>query len=71
MNIPKLRKEPTVKSCHNIDWEDDYSWVHQENILDVLISLNDLKANIAIGNSVQPRIIFLHLLEIFFLLTII
>jgi oligopeptidase B len=36
MNIPKLRKEPTVKSCHNIDWEDDYSWVHQENILDVL-----------------------------------
>jgi oligopeptidase B len=36
MNIPKLRKEPTVKSCHNIDWEDDYSWVHQENILEVL-----------------------------------
>jgi len=36
MNIPKLRKEPTVKSCHNIDWDDDYSWVHQENILEVL-----------------------------------
>jgi len=36
MNIPKLRKEPTVKSCHNIDWEDDYSWVHQENILEIL-----------------------------------
>ena len=36
MNIPKLRKKPTVKSCHNIDWEDDYSWVHQENILEVL-----------------------------------
>ena len=36
MNIPKLRKEPTVKSCHNIEWEDDYSWVHQENILEVL-----------------------------------
>jgi len=36
MNIPKLRKEPTVKSCHNIDWKDDYSWVHQENILEVL-----------------------------------
>ena len=36
MNIPKLRKDPTVKSCHNIDWEDDYSWVHQENILEVL-----------------------------------
>ena len=36
MNIPKLRQEPTVKSCHNIEWEDDYSWVHQENILEVL-----------------------------------
>jgi len=36
MNIPKLRKELTVKSCHNISWEDDYSWVHQENILEVL-----------------------------------
>jgi len=36
MNIPKLRKEPTVKSCHNISWEDPYSWVHQENILEVL-----------------------------------
>ena len=36
MNIPKLRKEPTVKSCHNISWDDDYSWVHQENILEVL-----------------------------------
>jgi oligopeptidase B len=36
MNIPKLRKEPTVKSCHNISWEDDYSWVHQQNILEVL-----------------------------------
>jgi oligopeptidase B len=36
MNIPKLRKERTVKSCHNISWDDDYSWVHQENILEVL-----------------------------------
>ena len=36
MNIPKLRKKLAVKSCHNISWEDDYSWVHQENILEVL-----------------------------------
>ncbi|MEK9544466.1 MAG: S9 family peptidase [Pelagibacteraceae bacterium] len=36
MNIPKLRKQPTIKSCHNIDWEDEYAWVHQENILEVL-----------------------------------
>jgi len=36
MNIPKLRKEPTVKTCHDITWKDDYAWVHQENILEVL-----------------------------------
>ena len=36
MTIPKLRKQPTIKSCHNITWEDDYAWIHQSNILDVL-----------------------------------
>ncbi|MBL6857976.1 MAG: S9 family peptidase [Pelagibacteraceae bacterium] len=36
MNIPKLSKQPTIKSCHGISWEDDFSWVHQENILEVL-----------------------------------
>jgi oligopeptidase B len=36
MNIPKLRKYPTVKTCHNVTWEDEYAWVHQENILEVL-----------------------------------
>ena len=36
MNIPKLRKQPTIKTCHSISWEDDFSWVHQENILEVL-----------------------------------
>ncbi|MFZ9715197.1 MAG: S9 family peptidase [Pelagibacteraceae bacterium] len=36
MNIPKLRKQPIIKSCHNINWEDEYSWIHQENILEVL-----------------------------------
>ncbi len=36
MNIPKLRKQLTIKTCHSISWEDDFSWVHQENILEVL-----------------------------------
>jgi len=36
MNIPKLRKQPTIKTCHSITWEDDFSWVHQENILEIL-----------------------------------
>ena len=36
MKIPQLTKKPELKSCHNIDWEDNYSWIHQNNILDVL-----------------------------------
>ena len=36
MNIPKLRKQPSTKSCHGISWKDDYAWIHQDNILEVL-----------------------------------
>ena len=36
MKIPHLKKKPELKSCHNIDWEDNYSWIHQPNILEVL-----------------------------------
>ncbi len=36
MKIPQLEKKPELKSCHNVNWEDDYSWVHQSNILEVL-----------------------------------
>ena len=36
MNIPKLRKNKTKKNYHGITLEDDYSWVDQPNILEVL-----------------------------------
>ena len=36
MKIPQLKKKPERKSCHNVAWEDNYSWIHQENILEVL-----------------------------------
>ena len=36
MKIPQLTKKPEIKSCHNTDWEDNYSWIHQDNILEVL-----------------------------------
>ena len=36
MKIPQLQKKPELKSCHNKTWEDNYSWIHQPNILDVL-----------------------------------
>ncbi len=36
MKVPQLKKKLEIKSCHNIDWEDNYSWIHQDNILEVL-----------------------------------
>ena len=36
MKVPQLRKKPETKTCHNISWEDNYSWIHQKNILEVL-----------------------------------
>ena len=36
MKIPQLQKKPELKSCHNTTWEDNYSWIHQDNILEVL-----------------------------------
>ena len=36
MKIPQLKKKPEIKSYHNVTWEDNYSWIHQKNILDVL-----------------------------------
>ncbi len=36
MKIPQLEKKPELKSCHNVTWEDNYSWIHQKNILEVL-----------------------------------
>ena len=36
MKIPYLEKKVELKSCHDVTWEDNYSWIHQKNILDVL-----------------------------------
>jgi len=36
MKIPHLKKKSEIKMCHNISWEDDYSWIHQDDILEVL-----------------------------------
>ncbi len=36
MKLPQLEKKPEIKSCHNQTWTDDYSWIHQPNILEVL-----------------------------------
>jgi oligopeptidase B len=36
MKIPQLAKKLELKSCHNVTWEDNYSWIHQKDILEVL-----------------------------------
>ncbi len=36
MKTPKLEKKPEIKSCHDKKWQDNYSWIHQKNILEVL-----------------------------------
>ena len=36
MKIPQLKKKPEIKSCHSVNWVDNYSWIHQKNILEVL-----------------------------------
>jgi len=36
MKIPQLKKKSEIKTCHGISWEDDYSWIHQSDILEVL-----------------------------------
>ena len=36
MKVPYLKKKLEIKSCHNTEWEDNYSRIHQKNILEVL-----------------------------------
>ena len=36
MKVPQLEKKKELKSCHNVTWEDNYIWIHQNNILEVL-----------------------------------
>jgi oligopeptidase B len=46
MNIPKLRKQIEKKSCHGCEWEDAYSWIHQENCLEILKDKNKLNPEV-------------------------
>ncbi len=46
MNIPKLKKIKSTKNYHGIPLEDDYSWVDQPNILEVLKDPKKLDTNV-------------------------
>ena len=44
--IPRLRKQPEKKSCHGYDWIDEYSWIHQDNCLEILTDTNKLNPEV-------------------------
>ena len=46
MKIPQLKKKPKIKTCHNFSWEDNYSWIHQNDILEVLKDNNKLNPEV-------------------------
>ena len=46
MKVPQLRKKLEIKSCHNISWEDNYSWIHQKDILEVLKDKDKLNTEV-------------------------
>jgi oligopeptidase B len=46
MKIPQLRKQLEKKTCHSYILEDNYSWIHQFNCLDILKDKNKLNPEV-------------------------
>ena len=46
MKKPILRKSLEIKKCRNFEWKDYYSWIHQENILEVLRDSTKLNSEV-------------------------
>ena len=46
MKIPQLRKQEEKKTSHGYVWEDNYSWVHQSNCLEILQDKNKLNPEV-------------------------
>ena len=44
--IPRLRKDPEKKSCHGQNWIDEYSWIHQDNCLEILQDTSKLNPEV-------------------------
>ena len=44
--IPRLRKQAEKKSCHGRIWTDEYSWIHQDNCLEILRDPSKLNAEV-------------------------
>ena len=46
MSIPKLKKIKSEKKYHDLNLIDDYAWVDQPNILEVLKDANKLNPEV-------------------------
>ena len=46
MNIPKLKKIKSEKKYHDITLNDDYAWVDQPDILEVLQDANKINSEV-------------------------
>ena len=51
-NPPKLKQKLEVKKYHGIEIKDEYSWIHQKNILEVL---KDWHSKVHGNRSAQPN----------------
>ena len=45
-NPPKLKRKLEVKKYHGIEIKDEYSWIHQKNILEVLRDSSKLNSEV-------------------------
>jgi oligopeptidase B len=46
MKIPQLKKKPEIKTYHGTNLEDNYSWIHQTDILEVLKDSKKLNSEV-------------------------
>ncbi len=46
MKLPQLKKKTEIKTYHDTTWEDNYSWIHQDDILEVLKDSKRLKSEV-------------------------
>ena len=46
MKIPQLKRKLEVKKYHNIELKDEFSWIHQKDILEVLKDSSKLNSEV-------------------------
>ena len=58
INPPKLKRKLEVKKYHGYEIKDEFSWVHQKNILEVLKDKSKLNPSVILLISFGVKITF-------------